>query len=125
MRSFQKEGRLKHLMQSKLFLIFLGIVILAFFYNIFSLVEKMDETTKNKQLVENKIIELEQSKEKLNSDINKLKTERGVEESIREKFGFAKEGENMILVVDDKNAPQTDKNEDSGGFFSWLKNLFK
>jgi cell division protein FtsB len=91
----------------------------------FSLVKKMDETTKNKQLVENKIIELEQSKEKLNSDINKLKTEQGVEESIREKFGLAKEGENMILVVDDKNAPQTDKNEDSGGFFSWLKNLLR
>lgn len=125
MRNFQKSGRLKHLMQSKLFLIFLGIVILAFFYSMFGFVIKMGETSKNRKIVEDKIIELEKSKEKLNSDINELKTDKGIEENIREKFGLAKEGENMILVIDDKNAPAITEEEDSEGFFSWLKGLFQ
>lgn len=112
-------------MQSKLFLIFLGIVILAFLYSMFSFVGRMEETSKNRKIVEDKIAELEKSKEKLNSDIAKLKTEQGIEENIREKFGLAKEGENMILVVDDKNTSQAGQNENSSGFFSWLKNLFK
>ena len=85
----------------------------------------MEETGKNRKIVEDKITELEKSKEKLNSDITKLKTEQGIEESIREKFGLAKEGENMILIIDDKNSSEIPKNTDSGGFFSFLKNLFK
>jgi cell division protein FtsB len=125
MRNFQKKGRLKYLMQSKLFLIFFGIVILAFIYSIFNFVGKTEEASRNRKIAENKIIELEKSKEKFNSDINKLKTEKGIEENIREKFGLAKEGENMILVVDDKNSAEMTQEKDTGGFFFWLKNLFK
>lgn len=125
MRSFQKSGKLKHLMQSKLFLIFLGIVILVFVFSVFSFMGKMEETSKNRKIAEDKITELEKSKEKLNSDITNLKTEKGVEENIRNKFGLAKEGENMILVVDDKSSSEVPKNTDSGGFFSWLKSLLQ
>ena len=125
MRSFQKSGRLKRIIQSKTFLIFFGIVILAFIYSMFDFIGKMEETGKNRKIVEDKITELEKSKEKLNSDITKLKTEQGIEESIREKFGLAKEGENMILIIDDKNSSEIPKNTDSGGFFSWLKSLLQ
>jgi len=125
MRNFQKGSRWKYIVQSKLFLIFFGIVILVFIYSMFSFASKMEETRKNRQIIEDKIAELEKSKETFNSEIEKLKTEKGQEEIIREKYGVAKEGENMILVVDDKNSTQTEENENSGGFFSWLKNLFK
>ena len=86
---------------------------------------KMEETSKNKEIVQNKIAELEKSKEALNSEINKLKTENGIEENIRVKFGLGKVGENMILVIDDKNSVDAQKKTDSGGFFSFFKNLFK
>ena len=125
MRSFQKRGKLRQVMQSKLFLIFLGVVIIVFSFSIFSFMNKMEETVKNKKIIEDKIAELEKSKEKLNSDIAKLRTESGIEENIREKFGLAKEGENMILIVDDKNSPQTQKPPDSPWFFSFFDNLFK
>lgn len=125
MRSFQKGGRLRRVMQSNFFLIFLGIIILVFFFNVFSFMSKMKETRRNRETIEDKITELEKSKEKLNSEIIKLKTEKGVEENIREKFGLAKEGEDMIIIVEDKNSEKTEKEADSGGFFSWLKNLFQ
>lgn len=112
-------------MQSKPSLIFLGIIILAFIFSMFSFVGKMEETAKNKKIVEDKIAELEKSKAKLSSDINSLKTEAGVEESIRNKFGLAKDGENMIMITEDKNLPETQSQTDSSGFFSFLKNLFK
>ena len=117
MRNFQKSGKLRHMMQIKTFLIFLGIVTLFFFFSMFSFVNKMEETSKNKKIIEDRITELEKSKERLNSDIIKLKTEKGVEENIRDKFGLAKEAENMILVIDDKNQAETQKEADSGSFF--------
>ena len=85
---------------------------------------KAVETSKNKKMAESKVAELEVEKEKLSSDIARLKTEAGVEENIREKFGLAKEGEALIVVVDDKNK-NDGADEDSGGFFSFLKNLFR
>ena len=112
-------------MQSKPFLIFFGVLILFFIFIMFGFMNKMEDTSKNRKIVEDKILELEKSKEKLNSEISKLKTEKGVEESIREKFGLAKEGENMILVVDEKNSLIEGKKTNSNGFFSFLKNLFK
>ncbi len=125
MKSFQKKRRLEHVMQSKTFLIFLGILILVFAFSMFSFVNKMEETSKNKKIIEDKITELEKSKEKLNSDINELKTSQGVEENIREKFGLAKEGENMVIIVDDKNKAENVMKDNSGGFFNTIKNWFK
>lgn len=125
MRSFQKNGRFKHIIQSKTSLIFLGIVIIVFIYSMFGFIGKMEETIKNRKIIEDKIAELEQSKEKFNTDINNLKTDKGVEESIRDKFGLAKEGENLIMITDDKNSPDTQKDTKNSGFFSFITNLFK
>ncbi|HAS80660.1 MAG: hypothetical protein UR25_C0002G0008 [Candidatus Nomurabacteria bacterium GW2011_GWE1_32_28] len=125
MRNFQKRGKLKNIMQSTPFLIFLGFFIVIFFFSIFNFMNKMEETRKNRETVEQKIKELEESKEKLDLKILKLNTERGVEENIREKFGLAKEGENMILVVEEIEPEIVEKKIESSGFWSFLRNLFK
>ena len=85
----------------------------------------MQLTKENREIVEYKIAELEKGKEKLSSDIAKLQTEEGVEENIREKFGLAKEGEGMIVIVEDKNQPEIPLETNTSGFFSFFKNLFK
>lgn len=125
MKSFQKNSRVSDVMQSKTSLVVLGIIILAFTFSMFSFVNKMIETSKNKKIVQDKIAELQKSKEKLNSDIGKLKTEKGIDENIREKFGLAKEGENMILVVDDQTKKEAEQKPESASFWSFFKNLFK
>ncbi len=125
MRSFQKRGKLWRLMQSKFFLLVLGIIILAFFFSMFSFTGKMEETSRNRKILEEKIVELEKSKEKLNYDITRLKTEEGIEENIREKFGLAKEGENMILIIDDKNSTETEEEAGLSWFSLFFQNLFK
>ena len=85
---------------------------------------KMSVTRENRKIAENKVAQLEKEKEKLASDINKLKSQNGIEENIRDKFGLAKEGEGLIVILDDKNTAETSK-ENSGGFFSFLKNWFE
>ncbi|MFA6274399.1 MAG: septum formation initiator family protein [Candidatus Paceibacterota bacterium] len=125
MRNFQKKNKLKNILQSKPVLIFLVILVFVFAWSAIGLISKAKETAKNKKIAETKIEELLKQKEKLTSDIEKLNTEKGVEESIREKFGWAKEGENLIVVVDDKNEVKNLEEENQKGFFNFLKNLFK
>jgi len=124
MRNFQEKRGIRHIMQSRLILVFLGVIILVFAWSVIQLVSKAEETAKNKNIAEDKIAELQKGKEKLSSDIAKFQTEKGIEENIREKFGLAKEGENMIVIIEDKNLPEKEKIE-SNGFFSFLKNWFK
>ena len=81
----------------------------------------MQETEKNKKIAEDKVTTLEQQKEKLSADINDLSTTEGKEKLFRENFGLAKDGEDMIVIVEDKNPPVAPKPA-SSGFFSFLKN---
>ena len=124
MRNFQHNKSFQHLAYSKPVLLLLTILLLFFIWGMFGFINKMIVTMNNRELVENKVIELKAEKIKLSAEIAKLQTEKGVEESIRDKFGLAKEGENMIIVVEDKNTPVVE-NESSSRFFGFFKNFFK
>ena len=102
----------------------LGVLALMFAYGVIGFMGKMKETSRNRKIAEEKVAELSKQKEKLSSDIGKLQTEEGVEENIREKFGLAKEGEEVIVVVEDKNQLETLPAEPSG-FWAWLKSWFE
>ncbi|MEI6581111.1 MAG: septum formation initiator family protein [bacterium] len=125
MKKFQEKKRWREIVQSKPGLIIIGIIVVAFSWNVFGLMNRMQETAKNKKIEEEKIIELKQRKDQLSGAISSLKTEKGVEENIREKFGLAKDGEEMIIVVDDKNPTSVTKNTEPNRLFSFFKNLFK
>ncbi|MFA6076853.1 MAG: septum formation initiator family protein [Candidatus Paceibacterota bacterium] len=127
MKNFQKKRGLRNIFHSKPVLIFLGILVLIFAWGVLGFMERTRMTIENRKIAESKVAELEKEKEKLSSDIEKLKSQDGVEESIRSKFGLAKEGEGMIVIVEDKNKPEVAPNS-SDGFFPFLffwKNWFK
>ena len=123
MKNFKQKRSGRKILESPPFLILLTLIVFIFAWNMFGLWGRMRDTAKNRQIAEAKVSELTQGKEKLSYDIAKLETQAGVEESIREKFGLAKEGERMIIVVEDKNPPQTEEKKPKG-FFSRLKTFF-
>lgn len=124
MKNFQRGINFRNILQSRPVLVLLGLLIIFLAVGVFNLMGKMRVTIENKRLVENKVIELEKERIKLSTDIAKLKTESGIEENIRQKFGLAKEGEGMIIVIDDQNKIVNEEIE-KGGFFSFFTNLFK
>src|SRR3989344_1056661 len=125
MRNFQEKRTFKHILQSKLFLVLLSVILLIFAWKVFGFWGKMQETAQNRKLLEDKITALEQQKEKLSLDINTLKTDKGVEENIRDKFGLVKEGEGMIVIVNEKSPLEANVGNESGGFWGFWKKLFR
>ncbi|MEI7709393.1 MAG: septum formation initiator family protein [bacterium] len=126
MRNFQQKRGWRNIVRSRPVLFILGLLVLFFAFGVVGFYRKTQITEENKRLAESKLVELQKQKEKLSSDIAKLQTTEGTEETIREKFGLAKEGEGVIVVVDDKTTKEVPKT--SPGFFSWLffwKNWFK
>ena len=124
MRNFQEKRGWRNIVQSKPFLIFFGIVILFFSWNVFIFWNKMQETVKNKNIALDKVALLKKQKEKISSEINSLNTVEGKEKFFRENLGLAKEGEGITVVIEDKNPPIVSK-PTSSGFWSFFTNLFK
>jgi len=121
MKNFQLSRGSRNIMHSRPVLVLLFILVLVFAWSVFGFMGKMGTAKENKKIAENKVAQLEKEREKLSSDIAKLETEEGIEESIREKFGLVKEGENMIVITEDKSDSVAEK-ASSGNFFSFLKN---
>lgn len=125
MRNFQRKRIWRDVIESKPVLILLGIGILVFAWSILGFWNKLQDTEKNKKIVENQITSLEQQKEKLTTDINSLNTDEGKEKVFRENFGLAKEGEDEIVIIDDKNSIPPPALPSSSGFLGFFKNLLR
>ena len=75
----------------------------------------------SKNNTENIIKALEEKKKYLEGKVSSFDTERGLEEEIRKKFQVAKDGEEIVIIVDRQNERETPI--DNSGIFSklWLK----
>jgi cell division protein FtsB len=124
MRNFQQKRGWRNIVESWPVMILLGLILLVFAWGVVGFMGKLSATRENRQMAENKLAELQNERNRLAADIASLKTDRGVEENIREKFGFGKEGEELIVVVDDQTKPAEPVVE-KGWFASLWDKLFK
>jgi len=125
MKNFQKRRGFKYYLESKPALILLLILLVLFAWKIFGLIGKLEDTHKNKKAEEAKIEDLEKRKAQLTSDIEKLGTDKGKEEILRQNFGLAKEGEQLIVIVDDPKTTPPQPAEKTSSFWSFLSGWFK
>ncbi|MFZ2205754.1 MAG: septum formation initiator family protein [Minisyncoccia bacterium] len=124
MKNFQEKRRIRVILESRPALVVLFIVTIVFAWSMVGFIGKAEDASRNKKIAEDKIIELQKSKERFSSDIQRLQTDQGKEEAIREKFGLVKEGEELIVVVDDKNPSDTGLPKESGLLLK-IKNWFR
>ena len=123
MRNFQAKRPFRKFLESWPVLAVLAILAVFFTWQVIGFWSKMENTRKNREIAENKVMELREAKIKLDEDIKDLQTPDGIEENIRNKFGLGKVGEGVIVVVEDKNKATIPEEEND--FFSFWKNLFK
>ncbi len=110
MAQFQnKNYKKRDFLYSRPALIALGVLIIFFAYKLYALIGKSIEARHNKSAVLQQIETLHNRETELSTDISKLKTPEGIEEVIREKFRVVKEGEGVVMIVDEdkpKEAPK-------------------
>lgn len=68
---------------------------------------------------ETRMHELEEREARLKADIASLKSDRGVEEALRETYGLGKEGEGVVVIVESESAPVTPQETWSEKLFFW------
>ena len=91
--------KLKKIVYSWPILILLLIIVLLIGKSVWGVYKSEKISSDNKLLSEKKYEELEERSKLISSEIEMLKTEKGIETEIRDKFRVAKEGEQLAIII--------------------------
>ncbi len=110
----------------RLFLKRLGILslflLVAFSIpGVWSVYHKERESQLLRAQAEREWTDLVERQTQLEEDLSKLQTDRGLEETLREQFALALEGERLIVIVD---PPKPAEVHASSSVREWFKNVF-
>lgn len=123
MKNFQEKTSLKKILESGPVLFLLFFLLLFFAWKMLNFWEKRNETQEKLDITQKRALELKENEEKLKIDIEKFSSEKGIEANIREKYGLVKEGEQIVVIVDDPNfIPIVEEKE---SFISKIKNWLR
>lgn len=86
-----------------LFFLVFGSIIGSLSYSFFSNVSKIIEIKNEKVALKEKLVNLKDEEDKLNSDIKKLRDPEYVARYAREKYMYSKDGELIIRLPDDND----------------------
>lgn len=127
MREFSQKRRMMKKIYSIPVLIFLLIILFFVLKGTWGIFKKSSFSEKQRIAVEAELIALQERKNSIEKKIQRLNTETGIEEEIRSKFDVAKEGERLIVIVDEEEKVLTDEKE--GGaidkFFTTIGSWFQ
>ncbi len=125
MIEFQKKKKIKSIVYSPIVLTVLFILLLFLINGVLNVHERAIisiNNLKREQIELNKIIEREK---KLESSLEYLKTDQGIEEEIRSKFRAVKEGEKIAVILDDvSTSTASSTTEQNIGLWNRIINWF-
>lgn len=120
MFDFHEKRRFRNVFYAKTTLLFLCVVILVLVYAAFGAYQKETETHKRWKERATVLDELRGREAALQAELERLDTDKGIESEIRNKFDVAKDGEQVIVIVDDGEDDKTPIVQKKKGFFEWL-----
>lgn len=99
MRKFQEKRKFRKVLYSRLSI---GVLLVAVFFlgkSVVSSWQKYSVTSQARVEAYNEVAELKERKKSLEEEIEKLRSERGTEEILRDRFNAAAPGEEVINIV--------------------------
>ncbi|HRY31331.1 MAG TPA: septum formation initiator family protein [Candidatus Paceibacterota bacterium] len=100
MREFEQRKLIRKTIYSRVSAVLLAIVLVFLLHETYQIYKKTRESRRQLELVNNKLEELDEKKERLADKISDLESPVGQEEEARSRFSLAKEDEKAIMIID-------------------------
>lgn len=123
MREFQEKKRIRRYIYSPITLIVLLGVLYVVGRATWNVSLKQNDSETKKDQTQGRYEQLVSHRDALEASVAKLKTDEGVEQEIRDKFRMAKDGEQLIVIIDDK-AKEGEGATAKTGFKSWMGTMW-
>ncbi len=126
MARFQKKQGIYKALYSRMALIIFGCFVVFLFSKVIDLWGKDRKVTEEKKQEESQVSTLEKKQATLDTEISDLKTDRGKEEVIRDKYRVVKDGEDLVVIPEEKKADSNlaSAGSKASGFWNFLKEWF-
>ena len=124
MREINLRGRKKRNIYPRATIIVLTIIVLLLARATWNVFVKNKTTGGNLNEAIEDLESLKNREVELKTEIERLSTERGVDEEIRTKFRVVKEGEGMIVLVDSPDVSSTSSQNNAKSFWSKILDWF-
>jgi uncharacterized membrane protein YhiD involved in acid resistance len=125
MLDISQKRKIRGIMYHKATLITLFILVLLFAHSTWSVYQKKRASEELKNVSLQNVATLLARDKELKNKIQGLQTEPGIEAEIRSKFTVAKNGENMVVVVEDTSTTTGEEMSDPGFWQKIWDFLFK
>lgn len=127
MREFSRKRQIWKKLYSIPFIIILFIILFFLVKGVWGIFKKSQYSERQKAAVESELVELQQKKQSIEERIHRLQTETGKEEEVRSKFDVAREGEKLIVIVEEEEViPVIEKDHGLvGKFFTTIGSWFQ
>jgi cell division protein FtsB len=107
MHDFQKKKRIRKILYSPIVIVVLALIIIILVRGVWGVYMKANISMENLEKEKLELQKLSIRQENLASSIDYLKTDQGIENEIRTKFRAVKEGEKVVIIVDNQVTPTT------------------
>lgn len=98
---FQERKKIRKFLYSKVTIAVLFVVLFAVGKGAWAIHQKAGIARSERDIAERALSELETRTAELQESLALLKSERGIEEAVRQKYTVARPGEEVVVVVDD------------------------
>ncbi|MBU1046424.1 hypothetical protein KKH36_01415 [Patescibacteria group bacterium] len=109
---------------SWLIIFVLFVIVLFLTKNVYGVLQGERKSQLNREQSEAILRELEEKRDSISSEIEYLKTEKGVETELRDKFRIVKQGEEMAVIINPENEDKDLYINEKQGFFIKIKDFF-
>ena len=130
MDDFKRRTKIRKILYSP---ITASILLAAMFFGghaTIKMVQKYIETKQDYKIAVSEFEKLRNREKNIEERINALRTERGIEGEIRNKFGFIKKGEEVVVIVEPPFIVEEGESEENrgihiGNIFESIFNIFR
>lgn len=123
MFDFQQKNKIRKFLYSRPVVALVLLVSAYFLYSTWSIYQKMVQSREKVLISQKQLLALSAKSTELDTSLADLQTQEGIEKEIRSKFGQAKVGENMAVIIPDKDVSTTSAKAQQT-FFSKIKHFF-
>ena len=118
MFDFHEKRKIRGLLYSKVVIVFILLITALLSRSVYERYVVEREMAERRAEQESELVELKARAAALESEVDHLYNSRGIEEELRSRFDVAKDGEQVVIIVDDsegikKKEPLTSSKENS------------
>jgi cell division protein FtsB len=125
MYDFQQKKKIKKTLYSPIVLLLLAIIFVMLLRGVWGVYKKSQISYENLERERNELNKLAEREKTLNSSIEYLKTEQGIEDEIRTKFRAVKDGEQVAVIINEGTTTPTPVSTSTPSFRYKLFHLFR